>query len=127
MEVMITVVIIGILAAIAIPSYTQYVVRSNRAAAASFMLEVSGAQERFLLDNRAYAANMAALGYTTVPPEISSKYSVTTSPVAGPPAGYSIVATPLGSQLSADTACGTLTLTNGGVKSASGSGSTCWK
>ncbi|GAB3103408.1 type IV pilin protein [Cupriavidus yeoncheonensis] len=126
-ELMITVAIIGILASVAIPSYTQYVVRSNRAAAEALMLEVSGAQERFLLDNRAYAADMATLGYTTIPPEVASKYTVTTAPVAGPPPGYNIVATPLGSQLSADTACGTLTLTSAGAKSASGSGSTCWK
>lgn len=125
-EVMITVAIIGILAAIAIPSYTRYVLRSNRAAAEAFMLEVSGAQERYLLDNRAYASSMAVLGYTTVPSSVATNYTVTTAIVAGPPPAYNIVATPIGSQLSGDTSCGTLTLTNAGVKSASGSGSNCW-
>ncbi|KWR90097.1 pilus assembly protein PilE [Cupriavidus sp. IDO] len=123
---MITVAIIAILASVAIPSYTRYVLRSNRAAAEAFMLEVSGAQERYLVDNRAYAPDMATLGYTTVPSSVGSHYGVTTAIVAGPPAGYNIKATPTGSQLSGDTACGTLTLTNAGVKSASGSGTNCW-
>jgi type IV pilus assembly protein PilE len=124
---MITVAIIGILAAVAIPSYTQHVLRSNRATAESFMLEVSGAQERYLLDNRSYAASMTTLGYATVPSEVSSRYDIATAPVTGPPPGYTITATPKGSQLSGDTACGTLTLTNTGTRSASGGGAGCWK
>lgn len=126
-ELMITVAIIGILAAVAIPSYTQHVLHSNRATAESFMMEVSGAQERYLLDNRSYAADMTALGYATVPSEVSSRYDVTTALVAGPPPGYTITATPKGAQLSGDTACGTLTLTNTGSKSASGGDAACWK
>ncbi|MFS8981189.1 hypothetical protein PO002_43640 [Cupriavidus necator] len=47
---MVTVAIVGILASVAYPSYLQYVVRSNRAAAQSFLLEVSAIQGRFLVD-----------------------------------------------------------------------------
>ncbi|WP_354685730.1 type IV pilin protein [Cupriavidus necator] len=123
-EVMITVVIIAILAAIAIPNYSRHVVRSNRAAIESFMLEVSSAQERYLVDNRAYAANLGALGMT-VPAGLATRYDVTVTPNAAPPPGYSIVATPRGSQV-ADTDCGTLTLTSAGAKTASGASTTCW-
>jgi type IV pilus assembly protein PilE len=123
-ELMITVAIIAILAAVAIPNYSRYVVRSNRAAIESFMLEVSGAQERYLVDNRAYAASLGALGMS-VPASLSTRYDVTVTPNAALPPGYSIVATPKGSQLS-DTGCGTLTLTSSGAKSASGAGTDCW-
>ncbi|WP_376790627.1 type IV pilin protein [Cupriavidus sp. Agwp_2] len=124
-ELMIAVAIIAILAAVAIPNYSRHVVRSHRAAIESFMLEVSGAQERFLVDNRAYAANLGALGMS-VPSAQSTRYDVTVTPTAALPPGYSIVATPKGSQLSADTGCGTLTLTSAGAKSASGGGTDCW-
>lgn len=124
-ELMITVAVIAILAAIAIPNYSRYVVRSHRAAIESFMLEVSGAQERYLVDNRAYAANLGALGMS-VPAAQAARYDVAVAPNAALPPGYSVVATPKGSQLTADSACGTLTLTSAGAKSASGSGTDCW-
>lgn len=124
-EVMITVAVIAILAAVAIPNYSRYVVRSHRASIESFMLEVSGAQERYLVDNRAYAANLGTLGMS-VPAAQATRYDVAVAPNAALPPGYSIVATPKGSQLAGDAACGSLTLTSAGAKSASGSGTDCW-
>lgn len=126
-ELMVTVAIIGILAAAAYPSYVQYVVRSNRAAADSFLLEVASMQERFLVDNRSYATSLAALGYTSLPAAISPNYQITVTAVAGPPLGYVLTATPQGTQATNDTACGTLTLSSTGDKSISGTGSSCWK
>lgn len=126
-ELMVTVAIIGILAAIAYPSYIQYIVRGNRAAAEAFLLEVSTVQERFLVDTRAYATTLAALGYPSVPSAVSSNYQVTVAVVAGPPQGYVLTAAPLAGQASNDAACGTLTLTGTGDKAASGGGTNCWK
>ncbi|MGO4581711.1 type IV pilin protein [Cupriavidus sp. 2TAF22] len=126
-ELMITVAIIGILAAIAYPSYIQFVVRSHRAAAESFLLEVASMQERFLVDNRAYATSLAALGYASLPSTVSPSYQITVTAVAGPPLGYSLTAAPQGTQATNDAACGTLTLSNTGDKSVSGTGSNCWK
>lgn len=121
-ELMIAVVIISILAAVALPSYQRYTLRGTRAEAQSHMMEIAARQGQFLIDNRAYAASVAALGITT-PSSVSTKYTIAINVPAANPPTFSITATPSGSQAS-DT-CGTLTLTSAGAKSASGTG-TCW-
>lgn len=129
-ELMITVAIIGILSAIAYPSYTQYITKSNRAAAQGFMLTVASKQEQYMLDARSYAADMATLGYTaaSIPTEVSKNYTVSVAAAATPPT-YTVTAAPTGSQLSRDTKCGTLTLNQAGIKGKSGSGTVadCWQ
>ena len=127
-EVMIVVAIVAILAAVAYPSYQSYIIRANRSAAQTFMLEVASKQERYLLDARAYAASVAALGMS-VPSTVSANYTITSAPTAGLPPGYSVTAIPIGNQLARDTLCGTLTINATGTKTASGSGgvSQCWK
>ena len=125
-ELMITVAIVAILAAVAYPSYTSYIVRSNRAAAQGFMLEMANLQQRYLLDARSYAADMTALNVTP-PPTVSANYTVATAPKSGTTVpGFTITATPIGSQLARDTTCGTLTLHETGKKEASGGGTSCW-
>ena len=47
-ELMITVVIVAILAAIAYPSYTQYVLRSHRTAAKTALHDMASRQERLV-------------------------------------------------------------------------------
>lgn len=124
-EVMITVAIVAILMAVALPSYREHVVRSNRAAVEGFMLEVANRQERYLLDNRSYADSLTTLGMS-VSPEISPNYTVTVTN-AGVGLVYTVTATPIGSQAASDTQCGTLTLNNLGTKTASGGGDRCWR
>ncbi|MDH5206715.1 MAG: prepilin-type N-terminal cleavage/methylation domain-containing protein [Hylemonella sp.] len=109
-EMLITVAIIGILAAIAIPSYNKYIVRAKRSAAQSFMLSVANKQEQYLLDRRTYAADLAALNMT-VPADVAQNYTITTTPdMAVAPPVYSVKAEPIGTQATIDTKCGTLTL-----------------
>jgi type IV pilus assembly protein PilE len=134
-ELMITVAIIAILAAIAFPSYIQYITRSNRAAAEGYMLEVTSLQQRYLLDARTYAgpvcpnvttAGMTALG-ASPPPTVSANYSISTcSPTA---ITFTVTATPIGSQLARDSKCGTLSIDQTGTKSVTGSAgtATCWQ
>ena len=125
-ELMVTVAIVAILAAIAYPSYTNYIVRSNRSAAQGYMLELSNLEQRYLLDARSYAPNLAALNYPP-PSNVSSNYSFTAVPKAGTtPPGFTITATPIGSQLARDTACGTLTIDEAGVKGTSTGAAGCW-
>ena len=58
-ELLTVVIIIGILAAVAIPSYRQYVVRSQRADATAALLALATAQEKFYLQCNTYATDIA--------------------------------------------------------------------
>lgn len=126
MELMVVVAIIGILAAIAIPNYQEYVRKANRSAAQQFMLTVANKQEVHLIDNRAYTATVGTGGLgLTVPSELTGKYTIAvcidptvlTCAAAGTAAPYfKITATAAGSQLSD----GDLTLTNTGAKTRAG-------
>ena len=54
MELMIVVVIVGILAAIALPAYSDQMRKSNRSAAQQFLQDLANRNERYRLDARAY-------------------------------------------------------------------------
>ena len=54
-ELMIVVVIVGILAAIAYPNYTQYVIRGYRADGQQVLMNIAQLQEQWLIDQRQYA------------------------------------------------------------------------
>lgn len=135
-ELMITVVIVAILAAIAYPSYTQYVIRSHRTAAKTALHDMASRQERFFTTNNVYATTLAQLGYpagASVPvPDANSHYydlgiaNVVNNP--GVPSTYSLQATPFGSQAN-DAECVTFTLDQLGNQGSGGTGSpqTCWK
>jgi type IV pilus assembly protein PilE len=115
-ELMITAVIIGILAAVAIPSYQSFVVKGNRAAAQAFMVDAANVEKQYLLDARAYlsVANNAAftnLGMT-VPTDVSKHYAISIVASATPPS-FTITADPAAS---AQQAADRLTLTSDGTK-----------
>jgi len=57
-ELVIAMLVIAVLAAIAIPSYRQYVLRSHRVEATAALLAVSAAQEKFYLQNDTYTDNL---------------------------------------------------------------------
>lgn len=54
-ELIVTVAVVAILAAVAIPSYRQYVMRASRADATAALLRLASNQERFYLANNTYA------------------------------------------------------------------------
>ena len=59
-ELMVVVVVVGILATIAMPSYSNYVIRGARQAAQGELLEMSGLQEKIYLNSNGYTANVTA-------------------------------------------------------------------
>ena len=117
-ELMITVAVIGILAAVALPSYTQYVIRANRSAAQAQMMDIANRQQQFLLANRAYVAETDALWTESysLPSEVDAKYSYTIEPGPGPVPSFVITFTPKGSQASD----GVITLNSEGAKTPAG-------
>lgn len=138
-EMMIVVAVMGILAAVAYPSYIQFITKSNRRAAQSFMLEVSSRQQRYLLDARSYAdasvsdpaqANsIAKLLLISPSPDVARNYDITSPVKAGSkPPGFTVEATPKGNQAARDSGCGKLTIDEAGAKSVAGSQgvSACW-
>jgi type IV pilus assembly protein PilE len=95
-ELMITVAIVAIVSAVAYPAYTTQIMRGQRSAGQTFLLDLAQRQEQFFLDQRAYSAALGQLGYAAVPPEVINQYAAPTlTPVAGPPAGYTISLAPL--------------------------------
>lgn len=118
-ELMITVAIIALLAAIAIPSYSSYVVKANRAAAKAFMVSVANREQQYLLDARAYGevtgnAQFSTVLNMTVPTEISSIYTFSVAYVGGNTRTFLITGAPVAGKANASD--GTLTLDNAGAK-----------
>lgn len=123
-ELMIVVTIIGILAAIAIPSYQQYVIKGNRAAAQAFIMDIASREKQYLLDARSYTSNWAITDPTPnlamkAPAEVSRNYTITIcldaacSPATSPPS-FKITATPIAGKAQASD--GNLTLDDTGAK-----------
>lgn len=112
-ELMISVAIVSILASIAFPSYTQYMVRANRAAAQSEMMAIANRQQQFLLTNRAYVdkTTLEASGYT-LPADVSAKYGYAIVLGGGTVPFFTLTFTPVGSQAGD----GDLMLDSNGVK-----------
>lgn len=74
-ELIIAVALIGILMAIAMPAYKQYLIRANKAAVKAVMMDVASRQEQYMMTAGAYGT-LAQLNYT-VPADISSKFDIT--------------------------------------------------
>jgi len=121
LELMIVVVIIGILTAIAYPSYRQFVERAKRTEARALLLQIAVDQERFYLQNNTFGT-MAQLQYDDPQITDSEAYSVTIT--ANNPSNFSVTAT---YQLGGEEAdkCLTFTLDGRGTKT-SGPYTDCW-
>ncbi len=75
MEVMITVVIVGILAAIAIPSYTGYVTRTRRAEAVSALMAVALYEEKAMAESGNYQTEDVLVGTYGLKPGSGGEYT----------------------------------------------------
>ena len=139
-ELLITIGILSILAAIAIPSYQRYVLKSHRTEAKTALLDLASMEERFFSTSNLYSTAPADLGYTAAAFPIntfSSYYTITQSAFtpavapsaaapAGTPATYAFTATAIGIQVN-DTNCLTFTLGSNGAQTATPNpNNDCW-
>jgi type IV pilus assembly protein PilE len=120
-ELVVVIVILGILAAIAIPNYSEYIQRSHRSSAQAFISDLASRQAQFFLDRRTYAATVAALNMTT-PNDVAERYAIAIAANVGPPATFLVTATPSGSQVG--DRCGAMTVDQAGNKGAAAT--RCW-
>ena len=116
-EMMITVAIIAILAGIAWPSYLAYVVRNNRVAAQTVLMDIAQRQQQYLLDTRAYATKVSDLS-VTVPSNLNNAYAFSIDPPGATPPTFTAWAKAIvGTRQAAD---GDLSINQAGVKSPAG-------
>ena len=111
-ELLIVIVIVGVLAAIAIPTYSNYMIRARRADAKTALEQVRAAQEMRRAERGSYETAIAALRTTWGAPAATvGDYTIT---MPGPTATtYTGTATPNTSRQTPD---GALTIDQDGVK-----------
>ncbi len=114
-ELMITVVIVGILAAIAYPSYQTYVKQTRRSDAQIALTQAANQQERYFTECNTYTSNLGGtrtntcngeLGYGTSSPEsyytLAAAAGTINSGCAAYSCGYTLTATPVTTGLQAN-------------------------
>ena len=98
MELMVDVAIVGILAAIAYPSYANYIRKSKRATAQAALMDIGGKEQAYLLDRRAYTNVLSDFGFAA-PQEVRNDYTFTVvSDNAASPMAFVATATPINGQ-----------------------------
>lgn len=125
-EVLVTCVIVGVLAAIALPSYTNQIQKSRRSDAKSALVGAAGQMERYFTERGTYATATLGSASTNVYPSTSQNGYYRLSLANLTASTYTLRATPAGAQLGDP--CGTMTYTDQGVKGVTGtlSVSQCW-
>lgn len=118
-EVMIVVAIIGILAAIAYPSYDEYVKRGHRTEGQALLSDAAARQERYFAQNNSYQTDITKLGIrsstTSGVTSETGKYTLAVATVAND-GGYTLTAT----QQFNDNKCGNLVMKATGIRGAAG-------
>ena len=104
-EVMITVAIIAVLAAIGYPSYRDHIARGQRSEGQQLLADIAQRQEQFLLDRRQYATAFGGGGLNmTLPTSLKydgTAWTWTVDNVASPPTYTVCIPPAAGSNLAA--------------------------
>jgi type IV pilus assembly protein PilE len=127
-ELMAVMLIIGLLAAIAYPSYRQQVIRSNRTEAKASLMQAAQGLEKCFTRFGSYNDAGCAITARLVSPEgITSGEGLYRVWGQIDAAAFTLRAVPQQGQTS-DVACGTLTLTQSGLRGVQGTSDaqTCW-
>lgn len=135
-ELMVVIAIVGVLAAVAYPSYSDYVTRSKRTTAKSLLVMLADRQEQFFIDNKRYAIDLNELGYgnafVTIDnqgnsiPALAADRIYTAGVVNVTPTSFLALAVPQLNQAINDGDCGNMMLDQAGFKSNSGVSTDCW-
>ena len=135
-ELMIVMVIIGVLAAIAYPNYTQYITKTKRAVGKSMLMQLANRQEQYFQDNKTYTADLMDLGFAASRIYVDRNADVTTDTAeaiyyigadSASSTQFIITAVPQGAHATNDANCGSLTLDQTGTKGATGTNpENCW-
>lgn len=125
-ELMIVVAIVGILAAIAYPSYMDYVRKGNRTDARAELLQATQVLERCFTQYSTYSSDNCSVDNGDTINSVGGLYTIG---VVSNATTYTLTATPVSGKAQAgDAKCTTLTLNNLGVKGATGTATAeCWK
>lgn len=112
-ELMIVVAILAILAAIALPNYSDYVRTSRRSDAVTALSTAAVAFEKYRVNNTGYPTGLSAAGVSGTSPDGYYTISINGTPTS---TAYTIVATPTtkGGQNN-DTACSSISLNQAGT------------
>ncbi|RHW75554.1 type IV pilin protein [Colwellia sp. RSH04] len=121
-EMLIAVAIMGILASVAYPSYTEFITRSNRVEAQRELVRLANLQEQVFVDTRNYTEDMKALGMKADPHETEHGNYDIDATVNG--VTFVLTATAKDAQAK-DTECKTLTIDETGTKG--GTSADCWE
>lgn len=123
-ELMIVCVIVAVLAAIAVPSYSAQMQKSRRSDAKAALLGAAGQMERFLTERGTYATATVGPGGVYANTSQNGFYTLALSNLSA--STYTLQAIPTGVQ--ANDACGTMTYTDQGVKGVTGTLAvdSCW-
>lgn len=131
-ELLIAMAIMGILVAVAMPVYTNSVIRSNRSEAKNELMQVAAEQERFFSSNNIYTNDATPL----LTPNVASRdrtttnawYLISVEACAGGAITNCFIATATPQGTQTVDVCTTLTITNTGVRGATGSTTDdCWQ
>jgi type IV pilus assembly protein PilE len=110
-ELMITVAIVGILAAIAYPSYNSAMMKNRRASAQAYLSDVAQRQQQYLMDTRGYAATTTDLKAAT-PSDVANYYDVSIAVGTSTVPSFTATADPKGPQVPD----GSLSISHNGTK-----------